>query len=218
MRLVTAVLAFAMLGVASAAAAMSGSEARDLALAVNLTQSDMQGYDASRTSPQDTLSADRNFTRCARIVPAAQAVADVPSKTFARTTDTGFESVYSEVVVLKSAALVERDMKKLRTSRARKCMVKALRKEIGKSLVRLSVTALKPAVPNGAGLRIKSVVRVKDQAVPVFIDFLFVGHEDAEAGIVVAAGPHAPQRDQENGLLDTVESRLVAEQNKDTIF
>jgi len=81
----------------------------------------------------------------------------------------------------------------------------------------VSVRALRPAVPNGFGIRIKTIVPVGGLDVPVYIDVLFVGHDDVEAGIVVSSGPRPLARSREDALLEIVESRLVTEQNKDSI-
>lgn len=218
MRIVSVVSAIAMLALASTAAAMTRDEGKALARSVNLTTADMPDYESSPTKLSDTLAADRAFARCANSVPASMAVASVPSPTFERATETGYQAIYSQVAVLPNAALVQKDLKAMRAKRARNCAVKALRKESGSELARVAVVPLKPAVPNGFGLRIKMLVRVRDQKVPVFMDLLAVGHEDVEAAVVVAGGPFAPSRALEDDLLDTVESRLVAEQNKDTIF
>src|SRR4051812_25356253 len=103
MRLLAALVATALLGLASTALAMSPSDAQALARAVNLTRADMPGYTASHTDASDTLSADRNFTRCSGMVPASKAVADVPSQTFERRSDAGYQGIYSELAVLDNA-------------------------------------------------------------------------------------------------------------------
>src|SRR4051812_24610456 len=166
MRLLAALVLIAFLGLASAALGMSPSDAQALARAVNLTRDDMPGYTASHTDAADTLSADHKFTRCSGIVPASKAVAAVPSQTFKRTTAGEYQDIYSELAVLDSAALVQKDLKTLATSHTRKCIVNQLRKEAGKALVKIAVTPLRPPVPNGTGLRVKSIVRTGRQKVP----------------------------------------------------
>src|SRR5205085_2403550 len=86
---------------ASVASAMTKTEAKDLASAVNLTRADMPGYSQTATDIGQ-LSDDPTFTDCSGTQPGAQFVGFFPSKTFER----GHQSIYSEVDVLKSAELV----------------------------------------------------------------------------------------------------------------
>src|SRR3954470_21174798 len=116
MRLVAALLVV-MLALSTAAFARTKTEAADLASKVNLTKSDMPGYKAT---PTDTtqLSGDKKFVRCAKTVPGSQYVGYFQSKTFEGDAGDGYQSVSSEVDVLKSPDLVQKDLAAWASKRA----------------------------------------------------------------------------------------------------
>src|SRR3954451_4542221 len=209
MRLVAALLVL-MLALSTAAFARTKTEAADLAGKVNLAKSDMPGY---KVTPKDTtqLSGDKKFVKCAKTVPGSQYVGYFQSKTFERNSADGYQSVSSEVDVLKSPELVQKDLAAWGSRRARNCIVKKLKHEGGRELVKVAVTPLKPAVPNGTGLRLKSVVRTGGIKVPVYLDVLIVGHDDVELALLTGSGPRPLGRDREDALLEIIESRLEAQ-------
>src|SRR3954449_11301238 len=166
MRLVTAILVL-MLALSTAAFARTKTEAADLASKVNLTKSDMPGYKVTPTVTSQ-LSGDKKFVKCAKIVPGSQYVGYFQSKTFESDPADGYQSFSSEVDVLNSPDLVQKDLVAWGSKRARNCIVKKLKREGGRELVKVTVTPLKPAVPNGAGLRLKTVVRTGGIKVPVY--------------------------------------------------
>jgi hypothetical protein len=210
MRSAALVVALLCVAAGSAWAARSEPDARALAEAVNLTKADLPGYRATRQDLRG-LSKDRRFVRCAKTVPAAQAVAIVPSKSFERDTHSGHESVHSEVAVRPAADVAARDLKAYGTSRARSCLEKFIRRESGSDLLKVTVKPLSPPVPNGAGLRIAMIVRAEGRRVRAFVDFLLIGHEDVEAALIMSGGPAPPARGREDDLLNLVESRLLAQ-------
>src|SRR3954470_10224291 len=172
-------VAVCMLALAPAASARTKTEAAGLAANVNLTKSDMPGYKSSRTESVQ-LAEDPDFVRCAKTVPASKFVGFFPSKTFERETSAGFVSTYSEVDVLKSPALVQKDIAAYATKRARGCLARGLKREGGNQIASVTASAMKPAVPNGTGIRIKTIVRDSGMKIPSYLDVLIVGHEDVE--------------------------------------
>jgi hypothetical protein len=208
-RLVTAVLVM-LLVTAGVASARTKTEAADLAKQVNLTKSDMPGYKATTTDGSQ-LSGGKKFEKCAKTVPASQHVGYFQSKMFERDTPERYESVSSEVDVLQTPQLVQKDLAAWGRRRARNCIVEQLKREGGRRLVRVTVAPLKPAVPNGTGLRVKTIVRTSGMKVPVYLDVLLVGHEDVELALLTQAGPSPLPRDQEDALLQIAESRLEAQ-------
>ena len=209
MRLLVAVLV-GLLAVTSAAFARTRTEAADLAKTVNLTKSDMPGYKATPTETTE-LAGDKKFVRCAKTVPLSQYVGYLQSKTFEGETSGNYHSVSSEVDVLKSPELVQKDLAAWGTKRARNCIVQQLKRDGGRELVKVTVSPLKPAVPNGTGLRIKSIVRSGGMKVRVYSDVLLVGHEDVELALITQSGPRPLKRDREDAWLAIIESRLEAQ-------
>ena len=208
MRLATTVLV--MLLVTSAVAfARTKTEAADLARQVNFTKSDFPGYKV--TKPDITpLGGDRDLVKCAKTQPASQFVGHFQSKQFEHNGSDIYYGVTSEVDVLKTPEAVQKDLAAWGAKRIRDCIVRALKREGGHTLVRVTAVAIKPPVPNGTGLRVKSVVRSNGQKVPVYQDVFLVGHEDVELFLITQAAPHALDRASEDGWLQTVESRLEA--------
>src|SRR4051794_4081989 len=202
---------------------MTKSDAQQLVRVVQLTTTDLPGYDEA---PPDKSGTDpltnTGFSRCAGTVPNSKELADLSSNTFSRTLDNRFEQIGSEAGVYKSAALVRKDLKASRTKRARTCLLNQIRRESGSDptveLVSASVSALKPGVKNGLALRVKTVLRTQGQTVPVYTDALIFGAGQVEAGIVAISGPVPAPRTEEDDLLKIVRSRVNGQLASGGIF
>ena len=209
-------------GTAVAMPAMTRSDAKRIAQAVQLTTSDLPGYDEAPADSSGNSLGDKRFSRCAGTVPDSKALADVESNQFSRTVAGRFEQLNSEALVYPTAALVTKDMKAARSKRARTCLAKQLRREStgdpNMKLVSLAVSALRPAVKNGVGMRVKAVYQTPNGKVTVFTDALVVGIKQVEAGVVVSGGPKAPPRSEENDLLKIVTSRVKDELASSAVY
>lgn len=146
------------------AVAMTRAEAAEVARAINLVDADLPGYSSS---PQETTSADRRenarLARCAGMVPPRRALVNTPSSSFDYFDEatTTFRFAISSVTVMPNAALARRDLRAGGTRRARRCLARALAKELEDpeiDVVGVSVRRL-PAPAPGI-LRLRGVIRL----------------------------------------------------------
>ena len=209
---------------AAAMPAMTKSQADQLVHSVQLTTTDLPGFDEAPpdSSGSDSPLADARFARCAGTVPTSKELADANSNTFSRTTDARFEQIGSEALVYPNARLVKKDMKAAATKRARKCLLQQLRRQPNTDpttkVVGITVAALKPAPRNGVALRVKTLVESQGHTVPVFTDALVVGIGQVEVGVIAVSGPVPSPRSEENDLLAIVRSRVNGQLASGGIF
>jgi hypothetical protein len=218
------VVSLAAAAAAIAEVPLSRAKAEAVAKAGNLTLADLPGFEISApgssggsTDPRE----DARFARCAGTVPGSKALASESSKEYTRETEDSFTQVSSSVQLMKSSALVRKDIKAAKTRRFRKCFGKALRREVESEAVpvkSLTLSLLHPDVPNGVGYRIKLVVSRSGVTVPIFTDLLVGAEGPAETGVLVVSALTPPVRSDENRLLTIVRTRVNAELNKDAII
>jgi hypothetical protein len=197
---------------AVAVPAMTKSRAKQIAKAVQLTSTDMLGYDEAPPDNPSDPRGDARLSKCAGTVPDSKSLADVSSDSFSRTVSSRYEQVNSEAVVYPTSALVRRDMKASQSARARQCLAKQLRGQStgdpNQKLVSVSVKALKPGLRNGVALRVKSVYQTPNGMVTLYTDALIAGIGPVEAGVVAVSGPAPAPRSEENRLLKIVSARV----------
>ena len=176
---VVAALAVALCIPATADTPPTKDQALALARAINLRAADLPGWRAApnTNTPADQREEDR-LNRCAGTVPSSRAIAHLSSPDFSRTTQSFYRDAVSEVTVMPTAALANRDLAAARTKRARRCIAKFLSKmppDPNVKVVGTSVRSLPPPTRAGLGLRIKIRLTLSGRPTVMYGDvFAFV--------------------------------------------
>jgi hypothetical protein len=189
----------------TASGKLTRAQGRALARAVNLTAADVSGFALSHESEHETRSESRGaaeLTRCAGAgrFPVHQPV-EAHSPTFERGTSLQRESVRSSVQVARSSRLALEELAAVKSTRARRCFARFLRRALlGSSRPAgstISAVHVSEATPPAAGvtgsfaLRLFCRLSVEHVALPVFIDFL--GFDDGPVEVTLqTSGLSAP--------------------------
>lgn len=140
-------------------AAITRSQARTVAQAVNLAANDVPGFKASSVSPHVSSKTGR----CPGEVPPRHWLAFAHSDAFEQGTGNSFLEIDSAAAVLPTAQLAKRDLAALNGTRGRQCFAGAVRRSLagsGFKLLQLSITTRPAPAPGGVGLRL--VLRVSN--------------------------------------------------------
>jgi hypothetical protein len=189
--LAAAALAAAVLcAVASAASTPpSHGQAVAWARAINLTATDLAGYQSS--APDQQTAADRqgddSLARCDGGVPTSQQVAVVNSRNFTQAIAGADREVNSAVTVLKSAALVQKQLHALGSSRGRTCLKATLNGIVRHSLSgvkvnRAEISALPVAATGTDGavaIRITLALATHGVQFPAYFDSFWIARGPA---------------------------------------
>lgn len=202
----------------ASAAAMTKSQAVDLANAVNLSSSDVPNFTAS---PPDynTGKGDAAFVKCARTVPEKKAVADIPSADYEQNTPTQYAGISSDVEVLPSVALANKDVRASKSKRAQKCLAASLKKQKipGARIAAVKVTVLKR--PGATyGWRIRETLAGGGQRATFISDALLVAEGQVEVGLLYVTSPGTPAASDEARLVNILKTRLDAALQPNTII
>jgi hypothetical protein len=134
-------------------AAITRSQARAVAQAVNLTPNDVPGFKASSIPPRVFSKTGR----CPGEVPPSRWLAFAHSDAFEQGAGNSFLEVNSASAVLPTAQLAKRDLAALSGNRGRQCFAGAVKRSLSGSafkLLHLSITSRPPPAAGGVGLRL----------------------------------------------------------------
>jgi hypothetical protein len=112
---------------------------------------------------------------------------------------------------------VRKDLRALRTARARECYRSAVERAAESSGQNATVTAtvLQTAVRGVFGYRF-TTQRGSDP--PVHSDFFFMGTRGGEARVIVNASPNAPAQSLDDRVIRIVKTRLQARLDPNTVL
>jgi hypothetical protein len=218
MRVVLVLGAIAALAFAATAAAMTRSQAKAVVRDVNLKASDLPGYDNVPSDPPTAQDrqAETRLARCYGGVAPARALATGSSPVFIRGSSDNFDLFGSIVTVFPKATLVRRDLKALRSPRARECYRAEVERAAGASgNATVTVTVLQTAVRGVFGYRFQTQVGTGQS---LYSDFFFMATRSGEARVIVNASPTAPAQSLDDRVVRIVRTRLDARLNPDTVL
>jgi len=230
--LVAVVSAMASCGGSSTAAAISAAStpitrARATAYAhdVNLQAADLPGM--SVTSPEGEHPGSRRLDqveRCAGNVNPDLVVANIHSASFSGTTDPEHEQIRSEIEVMPSAVIAERNNAANRSQRALACAKRLFPLELasqGGGRVHYGAVTVSrlpnplPGVPGSFGYRIAvSILGVPKAIEPtqphLYVDAFAFLSGPAEVALLTTAFPQPVSEETEGRLLSLLQSRAEA--------
>jgi hypothetical protein len=193
------------------------------ARAVNLTGSDVPGFEVapgSSAGPEGGEHFEHELMRCAKVAPT-KPVAELDSSDFQRENATGVEGVQSSVTIAPSSAVAAEGLAGVRSRRARACVSHNLtlllaRKRPSGAKVRLvSITQSTPAAPGTGGSfawHISLVITVKAVKVPTYVDILGFLDGPAEVSLSIFSAPQPFPDATEKRLFSLLVSRATAQQ------
>lgn len=216
-----ALAGLALAGNAGAQPAITKPQAKAIIRDVNLKPSDMAGYDAAPADPMTAADrrADARLARCTGGIPLSKALANGSSQVFTRGTATDFDLLASGVLVFRKAALVRKDLRALRTARARECLRAAIESaaaSVGPG-VAVTVTTLQTSVKGVFGYRFTSEQDAPGSPGPVHSDLFFMGTRSTEARVAVNAHPGEPAQTEEDRVVRILKTRLDLRVNPNAI-
>jgi hypothetical protein len=215
-RLVAATSAALCLVAASAAVAMTSSDAKRIARAASVTAADVPGYKgspSSRTRGED-LWGGKTYARCTGRRGLGKGLADVTAA-FSRSDSDELDIVGSEIEVMPNASYAKQDVALVSSAKGRRCLLKELKVSpaSGLKVVHASITKLSPPVPNGAGLHIVFTVVSGGDRLTFYTDFLVIRNRNVEAAVIGSGSAGSHPRVDLDRLLNIVDTRLDAALN-----
>ena len=223
-RLLAIATGVALLAAATALASpsMTRSRARQLARAVNLTRSDMAGYDhlSGSNAPNEDIWGSKVYARCAGRKAYGKDLADISSDAFERTSSDGDVSDFqSETEVLPNATLARRDIAIARSARGLRCLLKQVRAVAPPSVLKgVTITRMQPPVPHGVGLHVVMQVAGGSGTQTLYSDVLVIQQRQVESALLALSRPNPPARADEDRLLGILSTRLDSQLNPDTLL
>jgi hypothetical protein len=205
---------------AGAASAPSRAQAQALAQAINLTQTDLRGYQS--TAPdRETAAAQRSDDRLAKCdggVPTKQQIVNLNSRNFQQGAGLTEHEVNSNVTVLPSAALVQKNLRAVSSAKGRRCFQRFINTLVGQTTSGVTVSAghvSKLPVPvtgtaGAFGMRVALQFSTHGLHVPAVIDVFGIarGPVEIELETLSANGPF-PAADEKR-LFGALATRAAA--------
>ena len=185
----------------SAAASRLFTKAQAIAFAhaVNLTAADVPGFKVSSEHEHETAAEKRLEHEMLRCVGAlgsnSHGIVEMSSEEFERETNTGDESVQSEVSVARTPTLATRELAGIRGSHVRVCLSHYLNllfkshKYHGAAVSPVSISQGTPPAPGATGSfawRITTTITLHSVTIPVYIDILGFVDGPAEVSLFTA--------------------------------
>jgi len=174
---------------AGAASTPSLSTAHALARAINLTSADLPGYKASpNPASSGDQQSDDTLATCDAGVPPSKQVLSVNSSLFTTGSALQEREVNSNVTVLESAALAQKDIGAIGSARGRNCLKTSLeglvrQAQSGVTLSNARISSLPVSRSGNDGAfadRVTLTISTQGVHVPIFIDIFGVARGPAE--------------------------------------
>jgi hypothetical protein len=223
-RLLVVVAALGALGGAGeslAAGPPTKAEATAYAKAVNLRTGDIPGFKTGSVSK--TTAADKRtgaaVARCAGGVDPNRAIVDSDSPDFTSSSGVVQQDISSEVEVLPSAALADKDLAAVKSSRGRACLKATVQKQFsamkisGVKFGHVSLQSTKLPAEGASGsfaLRFTVAATIRGQKIPYYSDFLGFTFRQSEVTLSALGFAEPVSGADEQGLFSVLLRRAEA--------
>jgi hypothetical protein len=187
---------------------LTRGQAIAFAHAVNLTAADVPGFKVHSEHEHETVAEKRlehEMLRCVRalgshygILEGSHGVVEMGSKEFGRETNTGEESVQSEVTVVRTPALAAKELAAIRSPHVRVCLSHYLdllfksHKYHGARVSPVSISQGTPPAPGATGSfawRITTTITLHSVTIPIYIDIFGFVEGPAEVSLFTDGVP-----------------------------
>jgi hypothetical protein len=183
----------------SAAAAkrpLTKARAQTLAVALNLTASDLPGFGVSAERPHETAAEkerERKLLRCMGGGTSSDALAEASSKSFQRQAQIVRVSVSSSVTIVRTPAEAAAELRAIRSDHTRFCLTRFMGELLasqtrgGASAKLVSITKATPSAAGTSGTfawRIAGEITLRGVRVPFYIELVGFSHGQAEVELL----------------------------------
>lgn len=199
------------------------AQATVFARAVNLNVADVPGFKVSSApeTQHETAAEKRLEHDLQRCVHAAsgEGLVEESSREFERESSAGYQSVQSEVTVVRTAALAAKELAVIRGSRTRACvshefdLLLKVQKYRGATISPVSVVQSTPSAPGAEGSfawRISVTITVRGLRLPFYVDILGFAYGPAEVSLFTTSFPRSFPAATEQRLFSLLVDRAKA--------